>query len=164
MTAPRSLLVAALAALSVSCASSAPAPIASTDAAPPSLLIKIRDTGVSPDPIAVPAGTTIHWANEGSRRSTAVFLPDATLEAASCGELRPAFARVAGGVRSERLDRRADRVRLPCALPPGSYAFQVEYFDELRRGALARAPELLDNPLRVETGQIVVRARTPDAG
>jgi hypothetical protein len=119
-------LSAAAALLLVAACSSAPgrAPAAAGFVEP--LVVRFSYEAVTPQTARIPADGNLTWVNAAQESVGFVVFPASIASRFRCADLRPYFSKTAdryhslpiGGMESER-------VQLPCALAPGSYAYEV---------------------------------------
>jgi hypothetical protein len=118
------------------------------------ITVQFTDMSVHPSRAQLLPGGNVSWVNYASEAVGVVFFPDSSIDGFKCSDLRPIFAEVAGGWQSTPITREGmDNVRLPCALKPGTYAYELR----LGEAMTGMGEAAFSNPTNVLHGEIVAQ-------
>ncbi len=111
----------ALAALFVSCATPG------ADEPRKHAVVQVSFESLRPETVRIPADGNVTWVNLAPDSRAFVVFPETASPAFTCGEdLDPYFRKIPGGYQSLPItDFESRIVRLPCALKPGSHAYEI---------------------------------------
>ena len=81
---------------------------------------------VRPEIIRIPAAGNLSWVNEAPETVGFVVFPLSIASKFRCSDLKPYFNRVGDVYQSHQLlSVQSEDVRLPCALAPGTYDYEI---------------------------------------
>ena len=123
--------------------------VASSNAPRKNVVIQFTDATLHPTQARIYAGGNVAWTNYSSGLGV-VFIPEDTARQLGCSSMRPLFARITGGYRSEVIRPDSENVTLPCSPPSGTYQYELRLF--------ANGLDVMDvgNPDSLMWGTIVV--------
>lgn len=120
--------------VTVACAQNQPPTFTSPDDKQPArenVVVQINEGDVMPSVARIKAGGSVTWANLSDMLATVRF-PSGIKGKLTCKEpLRPDWNYVADGIESIPMKSDAENVVFPCALVPGTYAYEIWIFGSM---------------------------------
>jgi hypothetical protein len=118
-------------------------------------LVTFNYFAVKPEVVRIPANGNVSWVNEAPETVGFVVFPLSVAAKFRCTDLKPYFNRVGDVYQSHQLlTVQSEDVRLPCALAPGTYDYEI-WLMGAGSGSEANSTNTPEQKLRA---QIVVEA------